>query len=320
MVSLREWLNGSRDYAIGARLYRELGKDPLLLRMFSEPESDFKKKKLAIALQDLWDSRKMPKNGLYNRNPEIKRSPEAAAMVAAKRKSAQDALPAIHRALELHKTKMALKDLTKQAKQLEETREEHESTIEDLEWEKSDLEDKVDELDEKVGELSNEVEDLADENRKLKKAKSRNGWPVAMDETMKALHAQWKEKFLAMVDLQSRIYEVGRAGIKDLAKEKEAGTMALQILDLRDEVIAIYKKRDYYIEHNKLPEEPTAVDDCLDPKLWPVKLQNAQRYVREYNAQLKQMDPSSNKYIKKLQKRDQWQTEVDKYKTLLKLD
>lgn len=287
---MREWLNGSRDYASGVKLYQEHGDDPLLIRMFAEPESEFKKKKLVAALQGIWDNRKGPKQAVST--PKPIQSPSKPVPFTIKR--------------ELVKSK-------KEIDRLDGVVSGHEQTIEDLEWEKDELEEEKDELVEAN-------EELERENKELKKTKSRNGWPLAMDETLTAIHAQWKEKFLTMVDLQSRIFEVGLAGKKDLAKEKEAGVMALQILDLREQVISIYRRRDHYLEHGKLPDDPSPVLDCLDPIIWPVKLANAERYVREYKAQMKEMDPASKQYEKKLRQLDKWQTEVSKYKKLLKKD
>jgi DNA repair exonuclease SbcCD ATPase subunit len=281
MENLRIWLNGNKDYASGAKIYLELGTDPLLKRMFSEPESEFKKKKLILALEYIWKGR----NGA-----QIPTSPKKST-----------AVPQSPPVLKIEKE---LDELKKEVKDLEELNGEKESTIEDLEWEKEELEQAN--------------EDLQEENKLLRNKKLKNGWPVTMSPTLEALHAQWKPKFLTMVDLMSRLYEVARAGMKNKSKQKEAGQMALRILDLREEVIDIYKKRDHYLVTGELPEDPPPVAECIDEKLWPVSLQNAQRYVRDYKSKLKNMDPSSPKYLKTLGQMQKWEAEVEKYKKLLK--
>ena len=53
MDDIKIWLNGPKDYNAGARLYLMYGKNHALRRVFSEPESIFKKKRLAEALKDL---------------------------------------------------------------------------------------------------------------------------------------------------------------------------------------------------------------------------------------------------------------------------
>jgi len=54
MDVIRKWLNGTRNYDDGIKLYRVFGRDDKLKRMFgSEGPSDFKKKKLLKALQEI---------------------------------------------------------------------------------------------------------------------------------------------------------------------------------------------------------------------------------------------------------------------------
>ncbi len=53
MDEIRTWLNGPRDYATGAKLYLQYGQNAALRRCFSEPASDWKKKKLAEVLSDM---------------------------------------------------------------------------------------------------------------------------------------------------------------------------------------------------------------------------------------------------------------------------
>jgi myosin heavy subunit len=197
--------------------------------------------------------------------------------------------PIVPRSVELQKIKSELHQVKKEKSELQDQ-------VEDLEWEKSDLED---------------------ENEELRKKKSRNGWPVEMDATLTELHGKWRKKFLVMCDMQSRLFEVAKAGKKSKYKKKEAGTMALQILDLREEIIGMYWQRDEYIKTGKLPQVD---DDCLDPMLWPKKLANAERYVRDCRVELKRLDSSSDKYAKQLQRLQKWELELEKFKKLLKIN
>lgn len=50
---ITNWLNGPREYYAGAALYLAHGRDRMLKRVFSEPPSDFKRKKLVEALRGL---------------------------------------------------------------------------------------------------------------------------------------------------------------------------------------------------------------------------------------------------------------------------
>lgn len=53
MDAIREWLKSTQNYDAGAKLYLMYGKDHALRRIFSEPASDFKKRKLVEALKGL---------------------------------------------------------------------------------------------------------------------------------------------------------------------------------------------------------------------------------------------------------------------------
>ena len=287
MEAIRTWLNGPREYTSGVKLYAQYGDDLALKRMFSEPQSDFKRRKLIQVLESIWQGRKQAK---IPASPVPQVKPPATT-------------PAFKIKRELVKSKNEVSQLTNVLHDTQQKLEEVADQLEDLEWEKETLEDENQELKEK-----------------LKSIKSRSGWPVEMDEAISALHSQWKPKFLEMCDLMSRIYEVGKEGLKNKSKEKEAGRMALRILDLRDQVISIYADRDHYLVSGRLREKPSPVEDCLDPNLWPQKLQNAQRYVREYRGKLSSMEDTNEKYLAALEKLQYWQSEVEKYKKLLKKD
>ena len=54
MKLIQDWLKGGQNYAVGVRLYMRFGRDKQLQRLFTtEGVSDFKKKRLASALQEI---------------------------------------------------------------------------------------------------------------------------------------------------------------------------------------------------------------------------------------------------------------------------
>lgn len=53
MDEIRKWLKGPRDYESGAKLYIQHGTDRNLRKIFMEPASDFKKKKLVEVLSSM---------------------------------------------------------------------------------------------------------------------------------------------------------------------------------------------------------------------------------------------------------------------------
>lgn len=58
MDEIKAWLTGAKNYDAGVLLYLRHGKDPLLRKVFAEPASDFKKKKLETALRELLQVKK----------------------------------------------------------------------------------------------------------------------------------------------------------------------------------------------------------------------------------------------------------------------
>lgn len=222
MDQVKAWLTGPRKYDEGANLYLQYGRDEALKRIFREPVSDYKKKKLEEALRSL-----------LQKTTEVKVKVEVQKSVA--------------------------------------------------------------------------VEGVAVADRK---------WPKEKDSTLNALHEQWKPKFAEMMNLMSRIYDVALAGKTDSAQKQEAGRMAHRILDLDDECDDIYRQRDFYLLHKKLPEEPRPMELVVDPIKIPLELANCTRYVRDYKNKLKK-EPGNVKAAAQLAK---YEWAVSEYKKILKIE
>jgi hypothetical protein len=145
------------------------------------------------------------------------------------------------------------------------------------------------------------------------------GWPAVpiSDAVLNALHAQWKPLYSEMQNLQARIYDVAEAADKygDPTKKQEACEMAHRIADIDDQLDDIYFKRDFYVKENRLPAEPTTTPPVA-AHMWPKKLANAQRYVREYKNKVEK-NPANESAAAKLK---YYQQQVDYYKKLMKLD
>lgn len=279
MENLRTWLNGCRDYTSGVAIYNQYGTDPALKRMFAEPETDFKRKRLEKALEQLWEAREVPAPAIQN--------------ITAKR----DTSPTP----------------PDEVKLLKETIRDQDEVIDELRQDRENLEE-----DKEI--LESEVEELSDELHALKKRTDKNGWPLDPDEVLKSLRAQWYKAFLEQKDLQSRLYEVAKAGVRNKAKEKEAGVMALKILDLQESIFSFYGQRDHYLKHGQLPAPPEPVEECLDPVLYKTKYDNAMKYCRTRRKELQKLSPEDLRYLEVQTILQKWQAEADKYRKLLKLD
>jgi hypothetical protein len=145
-----------------------------------------------------------------------------------------------------------------------------------------------------------------------------NRWSKKRDEVEEALYHEWDKIYSEMMNLVARVGEMSREATnrKDKLKIDEAGRMALRILNLDDQCDAIYFKRDFYRENKRLPEDDKPITISLDPNLWPKRLQNHQRYAREFRKQLDKN--TSNAAAAAFLKKHEWA--VSEYKKLLKME
>lgn len=141
-------------------------------------------------------------------------------------------------------------------------------------------------------------------------------WPEQRDETLQALHLQWKPIFAEMMNLMNRIFDVAVLGQSDPYNKILAGQMAHRILDLDDMCDELYAKRDHYLQHGKLPAHETPMELVVDPMKIPLALQNAKRYAREYRAKLVK-NPADENAAQQLKK---WEWAVGEYEKTLKLN
>lgn len=141
----------------------------------------------------------------------------------------------------------------------------------------------------------------------LKITEEKNGWEKAEGNViLLSLKGEWQKCFSEMKLLQHRL--------ADMPSKEERGAAAHRILDLDDQCDEYYAQRDYYLEHGKLPDEPSE-EIVTDPTKWPMKLANARRYIREYRIKMKK-EPENIKYAAKLK---QYEEEVVLYEEKLKI-
>lgn len=135
-----------------------------------------------------------------------------------------------------------------------------------------------------------------------------NRWPdePVSDPVIKVLKDQWRIYFSEMMNLSHRLF--------DIVSDIERGRYAHRILDLDYLCDEIYYKRDYYLIHKILPDQKN-IDVVTDPNKWPLKLMNAERYVREYRIRCRE-EPSNERFASKLK---YYQDVVLAYRELLKL-
>lgn len=284
---IKAWLDSKRNYEAGIHIYFKYGNDSLLTLLFKEAYSDFKLQKLIEVV------------GALITTPVPQASEE-------KKKE----------------TKVA--EVTHMSDAIDSV------ILANIEKNVDILFNKQDDIEDDHYNLQNQVEEIATEQNNLEKKVDQlknspkftpRGWPKEMDETLKALHDEWFPKFTEKKNLQARLYDIALAGQQDLDKKKEAGAMAHKILDLRDEIRNIYQKRDYYMQHKKLPEEPKLLDIPEDYKRWPLTLQNYQRYARDYRNQLRSLavtEENKDKIAAAMKQLQKYEWGIEKLKELMK--
>jgi hypothetical protein len=110
-------------------------------------------------------------------------------------------------------------------------------------------------------------------------------WPIeaAKDDVLKALRAEWLRLFKEMQDLRSQLML--------LPTDEIRGETAHRILELDDQCEDLYHKRDYYLEHGKLPQAKTD-EYIVDPVKAAKRMEMLGRYIRRERANLKK-DPGN---------------------------
>lgn len=79
MQEIRDWLNSTKEYATGVKLYLKFGSDPILKSLFTkEAESQFKRERLFLALKSIYDNYRKPTTAkaAIQRQVEKQRPPE----------------------------------------------------------------------------------------------------------------------------------------------------------------------------------------------------------------------------------------------------
>jgi hypothetical protein len=87
--------------------------------------------------------------------------------------------------------------------------------------------------------------------------------PAADDTILQSLHLQWKTIYASM---NYKRHELDHYTGNDANSISIRRTLALSILDLEQQCMAVWAQRDYYMEHGKLPAPvPTGKERPTDP-------------------------------------------------------
>lgn len=118
--------------------------------------------------------------------------------------------------------------------------------------------------------------------------------PKGDDEILKSLQTDWRERYQRMNLLRHRLDKFGSENTEEAIAYRLP--IAAEIKTIEQECIAIWKKRDYYLEHNKLPfERDETFVKPSDPLELLMLIQNTKKYIRRYR-KLSQDYPGDVKY------------------------
>jgi len=135
--------------------------------------------------------------------------------------------------------------------------------------------------------------------------------PDAADPVLKAMKDEWMPAFTEMNYLRHQLDK----WLEDDSKEAQAkrGELALQILTLEKQCMAVWAKRDHYLKHGTLPGKDVGDEEIVIDKFKAGQhLQNLKVYIRRYKGYLKK-DPGNAQHALLLKK---YEDELDQLKKL----
>jgi hypothetical protein len=338
MEDLKNWLAGGREYASGVQLYLKYGSDELLKKLFTlEAETVYKRDRLQKALLQIYQAapdvflfdsngqsfpmgKLIDSEGSYGQ-PIIKADlqqgkKEYTIVVPIRKKYFFPQPPATDGQEE--KTPMATIVPDMAPVPIGETTI-GSATLESGYTAVIDLKEDPNhfpQLEDKIQHLLERAE--AAEKETIR----RKGWSNPMQAEEAALFEKWKPLYGELMDLQSTMYELAKAGTTDPKKKEAAGRQALRILELDTLCDEIYAARDHFLKHGSLPDENADLDLSIDPMAWPRLLENHKRYLRQYEGKLKRGVASKEPeaFIKQCTENiDKQKRYVQAYKKLLKI-
>lgn len=310
MEDLKNWLASGRDYASGVQLYLKYGANELLKKLFTlEVETVYKRDRLQKALLQIYQAapdviligsndQSFPMGKLLD--PDVYGQPIIKADLQQGKKEYTIVVPFVK------------KYFFPQPPAEDPDRKEGYTSVIDLKEDPAHF-----------PQLEDQIQHLQDRAEAAEKETiRRKGWSNPMQAEEAALFEKWKPLYGELMDLQSTMYELAKAGTTDPKKKEAAGRQALRILELDTLCDEIYAARDHFLKHGSLPDENADLDLSIDPMAWPRLLENHKRYLRQYEGKLKRgvMNKDSEAFIKQCTENIEKQKRyVQAYKKLLKI-
>jgi len=125
--------------------------------------------------------------------------------------------------------------------------------------------------------------------------------PESNDSVLKALKAEWMEPYQQMNFKRHALHKFGNTNTNQAINERKQ--LAFDILELEQQCMLIWEKRDYYLQHGKLPDakKETAFNIPTDPVELGKTIEATKRRIRDWRNKLT-TNPSNAKGASELQK------------------
>lgn len=110
--------------------------------------------------------------------------------------------------------------------------------------------------------------------------------PNTKDSVIEALDAEWKPKYKLMQFYRNRLRKYGKSNAAKHINDR--AQWAKKVLELEQECMVVWRRRDYYLQHGKLPDVPVVKKQLpTDPLEIGRRVENLKRYIRREGEKLK---------------------------------
>jgi hypothetical protein len=118
--------------------------------------------------------------------------------------------------------------------------------------------------------------------------------PPSDNEILQALTNEWQPFYQRMNFLRHELDKFGNSNSAEAIEWRQPRAREIKVLE--KQCIAIWKKRDYFLKHNKLPFVPEIKKERpVDPVKLATLISNTKNYIRRYRLKMEQ-EPGEPKY------------------------
>ena len=125
------------------------------------------------------------------------------------------------------------------------------------------------------------------------------------DTVLQAIDAEWKPIYKEMQLFRHKLRQYGNSNAAEHVNERAA--WAQKVLDLEQQCLVIWRKRDYYIANGKLPDVQVDKQLPTDPLEIGRRVENLKRYIRREGEKLKKNPANAGAAMRRKEYLDEYQ-------------